>query len=144
MTDYKATPPNLDLIQRVQQARMQHDAQAIPSQVSAVYWIEAKRQAGDYPAVTARSGQWVLETDLQHVDALWAQIKQATHDGLLGYKAKVSTHAGSGQTSTDARMICIRTYDYKDTGDVERIRQALSDLGIECPMRYEVDKPETT
>ncbi len=44
--------PNLDLIRMVQQARMAHDAQAKPSQVAAVYWIEAKPLAEDSPAPT--------------------------------------------------------------------------------------------
>lgn len=38
----KNEKPNLDLIGMVQQARMQHDAGAAPSQMDAVYWIEAK------------------------------------------------------------------------------------------------------
>jgi len=41
MTDPKNDPPNLDLISMVQQARMQHDADVLPSQVGAVYWIES-------------------------------------------------------------------------------------------------------
>ena len=69
--------PNLDLIEMVQQARMAHDAQAQPSQVAAVYWIEAKRQiAGAAP--TPRAGYWLISTTVQAVDALWAQVKAAT------------------------------------------------------------------
>ena len=45
---------NLDLIWMVQRARMLHDEEARPSALAAVYWIEAKRKTGDYPAPTAK------------------------------------------------------------------------------------------
>lgn len=128
--------PNLDLIAMVQNARMKHDAAAQPSQVSAVYWIEAKRQQGDYPAPTSRAGYWRIETTVQAVDALWRTIRQATEAGDLGYKAKVSTAPASGQTAPDARVIHVLTYDSDDSADVERVGQALRGLGIPDTMVY--------
>jgi len=73
--------PNLDLIHRVQAARMQHDDTALPSRIGGVYWIEAKRRTGDERAPTSRAGQWVIPTTLSEVDALWLKIKQATEAG---------------------------------------------------------------
>jgi hypothetical protein len=125
--------PNLDLIQMVQRARMQHDADALPSQVSAVYWIEYK-PAVPTPSPTARAGKWVIETTAEQVDALWIKVRAATHDGQLGYKSKVATASHSGDPN--ARVIHVLTVDRDDAADVERVRAALAALAI-VPARYE-------
>ena len=140
MPDSKDSPPNLNLIHRVQAARMQHDDRALPSQAGGVYWIEAKRRTGDDPAPTSRAGQWVSPTALSEVDALWLKIKQATEVGLLGYKSKVSTAAGPGQTDRDARLIGVRTYDSADEADVQRVSDALRALGVTTEIRYEAGR----
>lgn len=132
----KDQPLNLSLIDMVQKARMQHDAEAQPSQVNAVYWIEAKRENGDYPTPTTRAGYWLIPTTLEAVDALWAQIKAATVSGKLGYKSKVSTAPASGQTSANARVIHVLTYDSEDHADVERVHTTLVELGIEGELTY--------
>jgi len=126
--------PNLDLISMVQKARMMHDAEAKPSDIAAVYWIEAKCE--DCPPPTSRSGQWVLDTTADKVDDLWAKVKAATVAGKLGYKSRVSTASRSGKSS-ESRSICVRTYDSTDKADVERIRAALDQLGLEGEWRYE-------
>jgi hypothetical protein len=133
----KPNPPNLDLIEMVQQARMMHDRDARPSQMGSVYWIEAKRpEDSAHPGPTPRSGEWVIETTVDNVDATWAVIKAATESGKLGYKSKVSTAARDG---TDERSIRVRTYDAADQVDVERVRSALMAMGI-TPERYSTDK----
>ncbi|NWF69605.1 MAG: DUF1917 domain-containing protein [Chloroflexi bacterium] len=124
--------PNLDLIRMVQQARMAHDAQAVPSQIAAVYWIEAK--APDAALPTARAGEWLIVTDTQRVDALWARIKAATENGQLGYKSKVATAAHG--TDTHAREIRVCTIDADDSPDVRRVEAALRALGYDGPIRY--------
>ncbi|MCA9914359.1 MAG: DUF1917 domain-containing protein [Anaerolineae bacterium] len=126
----KSDKPDLDLIQMVQNARMMHDDEAQPSQVPGVYWIEAKRQPGEYPEPTSRMGEWRVHTTVDVVDEIWAKIKQATQAGHLGYKSKVSTTAAQGQGHRDQRLICVRTYDADDSADVDRVRQALLKLGI--------------
>ncbi|MFN8374655.1 MAG: DUF1917 domain-containing protein [Anaerolineae bacterium] len=134
MPDYDK--PNLDLIRMVQQARMAHDADAVPSQVSAVYWIESKpREPQQTP--TSRTGAWRISTDLQHVDALWAQVKAATENGSLGYKSKVATASHSG--SVNAREIRVCTYDSADSVDVQRVGDALRALGVADEMVYRAD-----
>ena len=125
--------PNLDLIAMVQKARMEHDAQAKPSQVSAVYWIEAKRKI-DGAAPTPRAGHWLIRTSVAAVDAAWATIKQATEAGRLGYKSKVATVA---LHQRDERTIYAMTYDADDAADVERVRTALRDLGFDGDLVYE-------
>lgn len=136
----KSNIPNLDLIGMVQKARMLHDSTAQPSQIAAVYWIEAKPRAdAAVKPPTPRTGQWVIETTVAVVDALWAAIKAATEAGELGYKSKVSTAPHAGKQS-DQRMICVRTYDADDQADVERVRTTLERLGITGNLRYELDR----
>ncbi|MBL8161975.1 MAG: DUF1917 domain-containing protein [Anaerolineae bacterium] len=125
----------LDLIQMVQRGRMAHDAQAQPSQMTGVYWLEAK-PLGSYPVPTARAGEWRIPTSTAAMDALWARIKAATEAGELGYKAKISTTPAHGQADADARMIVVRTVDADDTADVERVRAALRALGIDAEITY--------
>ena len=72
---HKPDKPNLDLINMVQQARMMHDNEATPSEVSAVYWIETKDQSGKAKAPTPRSGQWMLELDVTQVDSAYGDYQ---------------------------------------------------------------------
>ena len=125
--------PNLDLINMVQQARMTNDAEAQPSRVSAVYWIEVKPQPPQQQP-TARAGHWLIRTTLSEVDAVWARIKAATEAGQLGYKSKVAT---ASRGAIDERVIHVMTYDADDRADVERVRAALADLGYGETLRYE-------
>ena len=130
---------NLDLIQMVQHARMLHDETARPSDVSAVYWIEAKRQTGDYPPPTANAGEWRVKLTAETVDEAWEQVKAATAAGRLGYKSKVSTRPAAGQSHPDERLLCVRSYDAGDKSDIERIKQALLDMGLRG-LSYTPDK----
>ena len=135
MSDTKPQPPNLDLINMVQQARMMHDREAVPSSMSAIYWIESKPLVS-VTAVTPHAGEWLIETSAAEVDALWVKIRQATEEGRLGYKSKVSTSAAKGQAQASARLIVVRTYDADDSADVLRIQTVLRDMGI-TSMQYE-------
>ncbi len=132
-------PPdrNLDLIQMVQRARMLHDRSARPSDYSSVYWIEAKRPAGDYPPPTAKAGEWRVALPAADVDAVWERVKALTERGELGYKSKVSTQ---GLTKRDQRQLRARTYDAGDRADVERVGAALRKLGL-ADLEYLPDKP---
>ncbi len=127
---------NLDLISMVQRARMAHDADAKPSDVSAVYWIEAKAPP-TAPQPTPRAGMWIIPTTVQAVDALWAKIKTATEAGELGYKSKVSTSPAKKQGRADDRVIHVLTADSTDAADVQRVRDALRTLGLTQEIRYE-------
>ena len=130
---------DLDLIQMVQQARMLHDESARPSDYAAVYWIEAKRESGDYPAPTANAGEWRIRLTIETVDAVWDVVKRATAAGRLGYKSKVSTRPAAGQADPDERLICARTYDAADQKDIERVKRALLDAGF-TGLEYVADK----
>jgi hypothetical protein len=122
-------PINLDLIRMVQQARLAHDADAMPSQISSVYWIEVKRE-GDGPGPTPRIGAFEIRTTLADVDRLWVMIREATRDGRLGYKSKVSTAARAGSGDPNERVIVVLTADIDDAADVERVRATLAGLAM--------------
>ena len=118
--------PNLDLINLVQRARMAHDADAKPSQVAAVYWIEAKPRESA-PAPTSRAGHWLIRASITDVDAVWAAVKAATERGELGYKSKVAT---ASRHRANERLIYAMTYDADDAADVQRVGDALRALGL--------------
>ncbi|RMG84095.1 MAG: DUF1917 domain-containing protein [Chloroflexi bacterium] len=126
----------LDLIHLVQQARMAHDGEAMPSRISGVYWIEAKPQ-NQTRQPTRRAGAWICHVTIDQVDTFWQQVKAATQNGQLGYKAKVCTSAPPGAPS-DIRPIYICTYDAEDSADVERVRQHISDLGLNGDWHYQL------
>jgi len=129
MTNDKPKPPDLDLIQMVQQARMLHDREAVPSNMNAIYWIESKPLT-PMPDLTSRAGEWRIETTVAEVDDLWVKIREATERGLLGYKSKVSTSPAKGQSNASARLIVVRTYDADDSADVLRIQTVLREMGM--------------
>lgn len=133
-------PADLDLIRMVQQARLQHDSQLRPSQVSAAYWIECKRPQPD-PAPTSRSGEFRIFTTLERVDADWEAIKAATLAGRLGYKSKVSTCPTPDHPVPNGRTICVRTYDHADHDDLTRVRAALEQMGFTA-LHYVSDHPD--
>ncbi len=137
--DEQPSDLNLDLIQMVQKARLLHDATARPTELAAVYWIEAKRRQGDFPAPTARSGEWRSRLTVQNVDAIWEQVKALTIAGELGYKSKVSTAPAAGQANLEERLLCARTYDAADRADVQRVKAALLGLGLRG-LEYVADK----
>ena len=129
--------PNLDLINLVQQGRMAHDQEARPSQVSGVYWIEAKAPVGSQPGPTTRAGSWIMTTSVDEVDKLWAKIKAATEAGNLSYKSKVSTASRDG--SSASRVIQVLVADSADQAEVDRVRASLDALGIEGEWTYHAD-----
>ena len=130
---------NLNLIEMVQSARMLHDAEARPSELAAVYWIEAKQTEGDYAAPTAKAGEWRVPLTAETADAVWARVKVMTVEGKLGYKSKISTRPAAGQVDPDQRMLCVRTYDADDREDVERVETALREIGL-VGLEYVADK----
>jgi hypothetical protein len=110
-----------------------------PSKVVEVHWIYAQRKRGSYPKGTSRSGKWLLFVPSRNVDEIWSKIKKAVEDGELGNEAKVATARQSALSRSDARVICVYTYDYEDQKDVMRIRQRLREMGFTKPLSYKAD-----
>lgn len=116
--------PNLDLIGMVQRARLAHDADALPSQMTGVYWVECKRPTPD-PAPTARAAAFTVRLTLDQLDAVWVAVRDATRRGELGYKSKAATASRGLQADRLDRQIVVAVYDAADTADVARTRAAL-------------------
>ncbi len=133
MPDDQNDQPNMDLIQMVQRARMQHDSQARPSEMSAVYWLEFKHESA--PPPTSRAGQWVIDIPAQQADSVWQAVKDATARGELGYKSKLATISRTG--TPEMRTLAIRTIDADDSADVARVRAGLDALGLGAGWDYE-------
>jgi hypothetical protein len=114
---------------------------AKPSEVTDVYWIYAKREKGKYPKPTPRSGKWLIFVDPENVDEVWAKIKKAVEEGKLGDSAKVATAKPNPLAGkSDAKVICVYTYDWTDEKDVKRIREELRKLGITNKISYKADE----
>ena len=111
-----------------------------PSEVTAIYWLYAKRIATDYPKHTKNSGKWLIFSNNNNIDLLWMKIKKATENGLLGRFSKVATaKPNSNAPNQDMKVICVYTYDYKDIYDVFKIRTELRKLGIVQAIPYKTD-----
>jgi len=114
---------------------------AKPSEVIDVYWIYAMRKMGKYPKSTPRSGKWLIFVDPENVNEVWAKIKDAVEEGKLGNSAKVSTAKPNPLAGkSDAKVICVYTYDWTDEKDVKRIREELRKLGITNKIPYKADE----
>ncbi len=126
--------PDLDLIQLVQRARMAHDDQARPSQISGAYWLEAKAPPGAAAGPTVRAAALRADCDVAEVDAVWALLRAATQAGRLGYKAKVATAAR--EAAMQRRELRVLIADRADAAALARVRAALKSLTPE--LRWEL------
>ncbi len=111
----------------------------LPTQViqSRDVWIDATRELGLYPAdLATRSGKWMVWVKSDVADFAWVGVRDATRGGKLGGWAKVATSASSKTQQSGEHVLCVYTYDYEDTADVMRVRQALRDLGFRQRIPY--------
>lgn len=114
---------------------------AKPSEVTDVYWIYAMRKKGKYPRSTPRSGKWLIFVDPENVNEVWAKIRDAVEEGKLGDSAKVATAKPNPLAGkSNAKVICVYTYDWTDEEDVRRIREELRKLGITNKIPYKADE----
>jgi hypothetical protein len=112
-----------------------------PTEVTETSWIFASRKAYSNPKPTERSGKWLLFTPVEKIDETWAVIKAATEAGKLGPCSKVATmRPNPNAIDSRNRVICIGTYDSEDRADVNRVRQALRELGFVEDLRYKTDE----
>ena len=128
-------------IKAKQRERSLPHSEAKPSEVTNVYWIYAKRERGEYPKSTQRSGKWLIFVDPENVNEVWGKIKDAVEEGKLGDSAKVATAKPNPLAGkSDAKVMCVYTYDWTDEKDVKRIREELRKLGITNKIPYKADE----
>jgi len=125
------------------QARCQEiiATETMPSKETHAYFITAERNKGTYPEATEYSGKWLIFVRTENVDVVWGKIKKATENGLLGDESKVSTaRLNPNAVNINEKVICVYTYDFRDIGDVRRIRESLRQLGIISKIPYKADE----
>ena len=98
-------------------------------------WVEAARRVGEYPSPTDRSGKWVCFTNEQDAPLMWRLVAVATRAGLLGSFSDMAP----ARKGSDARVIEVHTYDWKDADDVRRVRGELRNIGYVKPIPYKTD-----
>ena len=112
-----------------------------PSEVTDVAWVFAKRKFGTYPPHTENAGKWLIFVSIAHLDEVWAKIKTATEQGLLGESAKAATARTNPNAANSAtKVICVYSYDWTDEMDVKRIREELRKLGIVSKIPYKTQE----
>lgn len=119
----------------------EHTEHLKPSQVNDVYWLFAKRETGTYPQHTEFGGKWLIFVSIDQIDEVWEKIKNATISGVLGGQSKVATDKPNPNArDSKQKVICVYTYDWKDTNDVMRVRNSLREIGISWKIPYKADK----
>ena len=103
------------------------------------YWVYAQRKKGEYPEHTSRGGKWLIFVSGYNLNKTWEKVRIALEEGKLGGLAKASKH-GSRAKSSNNRVICVYTYDWKDIQDVKRIREELRKIGIIRKISYKTDE----
>ena len=92
---------------------------------------------------TSYVGKWMIFEAPEKVDAAWEKIRKATEEGRLGISAKVRTarpeKEGSPHDITKSRVICVYTKDWRDEGDVMRVREELRKMGFGHKLSYKSD-----
>ncbi len=115
-----------------------------PSMVTNDYWVHATRKEGKYPK-PKNSGKWLLFVPNKSIDEVWAKIKRATEEGLLGERSKCATAIPNPNAKNqDSKVICVYTYDWTDKEDVMKIREQLRQLGITNKIPYKSDEDTLT
>src|SRR5438132_3440221 len=72
------------------------------------------------------AGKWLLFVDRGNIDEVWRKIAGAIAAGRLGAEGKVSTARPNPHARKPGKhVICVYTYDWRDTDDVMSIRQEL-------------------
>lgn len=108
-----------------------------PSTVTDTGWLRA------HPSHPARPsdnpGKYLIFARLDVIDEVWAKIKLATEQGLLGPEAKVSTrHPLQLAQNPRSAVICVYVSDSDDLAEMQRVKDALNELGF-SNLRFKTD-----
>jgi len=105
------------------------------------YWVYAQRKDGKYPEHTSRGGKWLIFVGSHNLNRMWAKVQIAVEKGRLGSMAKApAAKLDSHSRNSNAKVICVYTYDWKDRQDVERVREELRKIGITRKISYKTDE----
>jgi hypothetical protein len=112
-----------------------------PSQEKKAPWISVTISAWQATRSFPRGQQpgiWRMQVPREEVDVLWEKIKNATREGKLGKKARVSTARPPkrGQPARRDHRIEVFTTNALDQEEAQRVQTALRELGVTQPMVY--------
>jgi len=109
----------------------------IPSRTKRIYWIS--QDAPDSPtdaATSEKGGKWLVFVEMDVVDKLWKEIRNATANSQLGLSAKVSTAKPNPDSRDDRCVIYVFTGNWEDEDEVMGIRERLKELGVTWRIGY--------
>lgn len=96
-------------------------------------WIHAQ---DPIPSDPHHVGKWLIFASPRAINSFWVCVDLATSKGDLGIDAKVST---AFEVIDEKHVICVYTKDWRDKGDVLRVRGALRRLGFTETLYYKTD-----
>lgn len=82
------------------------------------------------------AGKWLIFLPPEEIDAAWIRVRDATCRKELGISAKVSTARPNPDSRDNRKVIYVYTPDWRDEGDVMRVRERLRELGFTDRMGY--------
>ncbi len=118
-------------------ARVAGGEGVVPSRTTLMYWIIQDAPGVRPDAIEDEiAGKWLIFLPKEEADAAWRRVRDATCRGELGISAKAST-ARENPDARDARtVIYVYTSDWRDEGDVMRVRERLRGLGFTDRIGY--------
>ncbi len=109
----------------------------IPSRTTQMYWIVQDAPDSRPDAIEDElAGKWLIFLPADQVDEAWIVVRDATVDDELGISTKVSTAKENPESRDNNKVIYVYTKDWRDEGDVMRVRERLRDLGFTDRIGY--------
>ena len=98
----------------------------IPGRTTQMYWIVQDAPDTRPDAIEDElAGKWLIFLPADQVDEAWVVVRDATVADELGISAKVSTAKENPESRDNKKVIYIYTKDWRDEGDVMRVRERL-------------------
>jgi hypothetical protein len=109
----------------------------VPSKTTRMYWIVQDAPEVRPDAIEDEmAGKWLIFLPPDDVDAAWIRVRDATCGNELGISAKVSTAKPNPDSRDNTKVIYVYTPDWRDEGDVMRVRERLRELGFTDRLGY--------
>ncbi len=109
----------------------------VPGRTTTMYWIVQDAPDVQPDAIEDElAGKWLIFLPPEEVDAAWIRVRNATCRNELGISAKVSTAKPNPDSRDNTKVIYVYTPDWRDEGDVMRVRERLRELGFTDRLGY--------
>lgn len=109
----------------------------VPSKTTRMYWIVQDAPGVRPDAIEDElAGKWLIFLPPDDVDAAWITVRDATCRNELGISAKVSTAKPNPDSRDNTKVIYVYTPDWRDEGEVMRVRERLRELGFTDRLGY--------